>query len=163
MRYVRPLTPEQREILEKIIKTDASFRARTRAHSLLLSDQGQTITDIAQTYQVHRVSVSSWISNWETWGVQGLYDQPRSGRPRKLNPQEQELAKQYLKEEPHSLKNVVDRLAKKTQKRINLSCDPQILHCGPKLAPANLSTFANDVKRLRAMACQFSKLFKHRV
>ena len=121
MRYVQPLTPEQRDLLDHTMRTDASFRARTRAHSLLLSAQGQTITDIAQTYQVHRVTVSSWITNWEALGVQGLYDRPRSGRPTTLNLDEQELAKHYLKEEPRCLKTVVDRLENKTQKRISLS------------------------------------------
>ena len=121
MRYVQPLTPEQRDLLEQTMRGDASFRARTRAHSLLLSSQGKAISEIAQTYQVNRVTVSSWITNWEALGAQGLYDQPRSGRPRKLTPEEEELAKQYLKEEPRSLKNVVDRLEKKTQKRISLS------------------------------------------
>ena len=113
MKYVQPLTPEQRELLEHTMRTDASFRARTRAHSLLLSSQGKTITDIAQTYQVHRVTVSAWITSWEAFGVQGLYDRPRSGRPRKLNPDEQELALQYLQEDPRSLKTVGDRLQKK--------------------------------------------------
>jgi len=121
MKYVQPLTSEQRDLLDHTMKTDASFRARTRAHSLLLSAQGKTISDIVQTYHVHRVTVSSWITNWEALGVQSLYDKPRSGRPSKLNPEEQELAKQYLKEEPHSLKAVVDRLEKKTQKRVSKS------------------------------------------
>ena len=122
MKYVQPLTPEQRDLLDRTMRSDASFRARTRAHSLLLSSQGKTITDIAQTYQVHRVTVSSWITNWEDLGVQGLYDQPRSGRPRKLNPEEQEIAIQYHKEEPRSLKNVADRLKKnaKTREPIDL-------------------------------------------
>ena len=121
MRYVQPLTPAQRELLEKTMKEDASFRARTRAHSLLLSDQGTTIHDIAETYQVHRVTVSAWITNWEQQGAQGLYDQPRSGRPSKLTPEERALAKQYLKDEPRSLKGVLERLAQKTAKRISLS------------------------------------------
>jgi transposase len=121
MRYVQPLTPEQRELLEKTMKDDASFRARSRAHSLLLSDQGATINDITQTYQVHRVTVSAWITAWEQHGAQGLYDQPRSGRPSKLSPEEQALAKQYLKDEPRSLKRVVERLAQKTAKRISMS------------------------------------------
>ena len=121
MRYVQPLTLDQRELLENTMKTDASFRARIRAHSLLLSAQGQTIRDIAQTYQVHRVTVSSWISNWETLGGEGLYDRPRSGRPTHLTPEERELAQQYLQEEPRSLKTVVERIAQKTQKRISLS------------------------------------------
>ena len=121
MRYVQPLTPAQRELLEKTMQEDTSFRARTRAHSLLLSDQGATIHDIAETYQVHRVTVSAWITHWEQQGTQGLYDQPRSGRPSKLTPAEQALAKQYLKDEPRSLKGVLERLAHKTAKRISLS------------------------------------------
>ena len=75
--------------------------------------QGKTITEIAQTYQVHRVTVSAWLTSWETLGVQGLYDRPRSGRPRKLNPEEQKLALQYLQEAPRSLNTVIDRVQKK--------------------------------------------------
>jgi len=109
VRYVQPLTEEQRELLEKTRKADASFRARTRAHSLLLSAQGTTIKDIAKAYQVDRDTVSAWLKKWEHHGAQSLHDKPRSGRPPTLTPDEQELAKQYLKEEPRSLKGVVER------------------------------------------------------
>jgi transposase len=68
MRYVQPLTPAQRDLLEQTMREDASFRARTRAHSLLLSSQGKAISEIAQTYPVTRVTVSSWITNWEALG-----------------------------------------------------------------------------------------------
>ena len=61
VRYVQPLSEEQHALLEKTMKDDASFRARTRAHSLLLSSQGTTIKDIAKTYQVDRDTVSSWL------------------------------------------------------------------------------------------------------
>jgi hypothetical protein len=50
-----------------------------------------------------------------------LHDQPRSGRPTILNTTEKELAKQYIKEEPRSLKNVAERLAQKTAKRLRMS------------------------------------------
>jgi transposase len=103
------------------MKDDASFRARTRAHSLLLSAQGMTIKDIAKTYQVHRVTVSAWLTKWERQGVQSLHDHPRSGRPSTLTPDEQELAKQYLKDDPRSLKGVVERLATSTGKRCSIS------------------------------------------
>src|SRR6516165_7467873 len=104
MRYVRALTDEQRAFLSTTMKEDASFRARTRAHSLLLSTQGVAIQDIAETYQVDRATVSAWIKKWEHHGPASLHDKPRSGRPSKLTPDEQVLAKQYLKEEPRSLK-----------------------------------------------------------
>ena len=121
VRYVQPLTNEQRALLEKTMKEDTAFRARSRAHSLLLSAAGTPIQTIANAYQVHRVTVSAWIKKWEHHGVQSLHDQPRRGRPTKLTPDEQALAQQYIKEEPRSLKGVVERLAHKTAKRLSIS------------------------------------------
>ena len=72
-------------------------------------------------YQVHRVTVSAWIKNWEQQVAQSLHDHPRSGRPSKLTSEEQELAQQYIKEEPRSLKGVVERLVHKTEKRLSIS------------------------------------------
>jgi transposase len=121
VRYVQPLTDEQRQLLEKTMKEDIAFRARSRAHSLLLSAAGTPIQAIAEAYQVHRVTVSAWIKKWEQQGAQSLHDQPRSGRPSKLTPAEQALAQQYITEEPRSLTGVVERLAHKTAKRLSLS------------------------------------------
>ena len=109
VRYVQPLTDEQRALLEKTMKEDTAFRARSRAHSLLLSSAGTPIQTIAKIYQVHRVTVSAWIKQWERHGAQSLHDHPRSGRPPKLTPDEQELAKNSIKEDPRSLKQVVER------------------------------------------------------
>jgi transposase len=121
VRYVRPLTEQQRILLESTMKNDASPRARMRAHSLLLSSGGITIKTIAKIYHVDRDTVSTWIKKWEKQGDKSLHDQPRSGRPTTLNTTEKELAKQYIKEEPRSLKNVVERLAQKTAKRLSIS------------------------------------------
>src|SRR5215813_11826139 len=121
VRYVQPLTDEQHALLEKTMKEDTAFRARSRAHSLFLSAAGTPIQTIAKTYQVHRVTVSAWITKWERHGAQSLHDHPRSGRPPKLTPDEQELAKHYIKEDPRSLKQVVERFANKTGKRLSIS------------------------------------------
>ena len=121
MRYVHALTDDQRALLEQTIKADTSFRARARAHSVLLSDQGTPIKDIAKTYHVDRDTVSSWIPKGEHQGAQSLHDKPRSGRPSTLTPEEQALAHQYIKEEPRALQGVVERLATTTAKRISMS------------------------------------------
>src|ERR1700745_316304 len=121
VRYVQPLTKEQRHLLENTMKDAPSFRARSRAHGLLLSAHGTTIKDIAKTYQVHRVTVSAWIKHWEQHGAQSLHDKPRSGRPSTLSPAEQAIALHYIKEEPHALKGVVKRFADKTDTRLSLS------------------------------------------
>jgi transposase len=121
VRYVRPLTEQQRALLESTMKNDASHRARMRAHGLLLSSEGITIKAIAKIYHVDRDTVSTWIKKWEKPGEKSLHDQPRSGRPTTLNTTEKELAKQSIKEEPRSLKNVAERLAQKTAKRLSMS------------------------------------------
>ena len=87
----------------------------------MLSAAGTPIQAIAKTYQVHRVTVAAWITKWEQQGAPSLHDQPRSGRPTKLTPDEQALAQQYIKEEPRSLKAVVERFAHKTEKRLSIS------------------------------------------
>jgi transposase len=121
VRYVQPVTDEQRELLEKTMHEETSFRARSRAHSLLLSAAGTSIQAIATTYQVHRVTVSAWIKKWEQHGAQSWHDKPRSGRPTTLSPTEQAIALQYIKEQPQSLQGVVKRFADTTDKRLSLS------------------------------------------
>jgi transposase len=121
VRYVQPLTPEQRQLLENTMKDAPSFRARSRAHSLLLSAHGTPIKDIAKTYQVHRVTVAAWITHWEQHGAQSLHDKPRSGRPSTLSPEERDIALQYIKEEPQTLTRVGKRLADTIDKRLSLS------------------------------------------
>src|SRR5262252_6274783 len=127
------------------MKADTSFRARARAHSLLLSDQGTPIKDIAKTYHVDRDTVSSWITQWEHHGAQSLHDKPRSGRPSKLTPEEQALAQQYIKEEPRALKGVVERLATKTAKRISISSLKRLA----KKARLRWKRVRKSLKRLR--------------
>src|SRR5205823_10864465 len=109
VRYVQPLTDEQRALLEKTMQEDTAFRARSRAHSLLLSAGGTPIHTIAKTSQVPRVTVSAWIKTWEQHGAQSWYDRPRRGRPAQLTPDEQELAKHSITEDPRSLKQVGER------------------------------------------------------
>ena len=145
VRYVQSLTDDQSELLEQTIKADTSFRARARAHSLLLSDHGTTIKDIAKTYQVDRDTVSSWITKWEHHGAQSLHDKPRSGRPSKLTLDEQALACQYIKEEPRVLKGVVERLATKTAKRISISSLKRLA----KKARLRWKRVRKSLKRLR--------------
>ena len=121
VRYVRPLTEQQRALLESTMKNDASHRARMRAHGLLLSSEGLTIKAIATIYHVDSDTVSTWIKRWEKHGDKRWHDQPRSGSPTILHTTEKELAQQYIKEEPRSLKNVAERLAQKTAKRLSMS------------------------------------------
>ncbi len=91
------------------MQEDTAFRARSRAHSLVLSAGGTPLQTIAKTSQAHRVTVSAWIKKWEQHGAQSVHDHPRSGRPPTRTPDEQELAQHSLTEDPRSRTQVGER------------------------------------------------------
>ena len=51
---------------------------------MLLAADGKTNTQIAPTVGCSRPAVIRWRSRYTTHGLDGLVDQPRSGRPRPI-------------------------------------------------------------------------------
>ena len=119
MKFVTPLSDLELQTLTDMHRFHPSRRARMRAHGLLLSHQGFSLRRIADIYQVSRYAVSEWMERWHSAGLVGLYDQPRSGRPPRLTPEEQHKVDQYLQEHPKDLKQVAHRLEQDSQKRVS--------------------------------------------
>jgi len=95
-----------------------SRRARLRAHSLLLSHPRYPIPQIARLYAVAPRRVSAWRERWQAWGLVGLYDRPRSGRPATFTVDEQPQVYAALDDFPKDVKQVVEAMAQKTGKRV---------------------------------------------
>src|SRR5215831_15770019 len=119
MKYVSPLSDAEIETLQQMHAPHPSRRARMRAHSLLLSHQHYTIPHIARLYQVDPRRVSAWMERWQAWGLVGLYDRPRSGRPALLTAEEQHTVSASLDDAPKDVKKVVEAMEQKTQKRVS--------------------------------------------
>jgi len=119
MKYVSPLSAAQIEELKALHHDDISARVRMRAHSILLSHRRYTINQIADIYEVHCDTVSGWIDSWEEDGSAGLRDAPRSGRPPKLTPEEQDRAVELLKQTPRSIKTALAKLRQEIGKTIS--------------------------------------------
>ena len=120
-KFVSALCPDQQQQLEGLAEHDPARGVRMRAHSLLLSSRGCSINEIAQIYQVHRNTVSSWIDHWEQEGVKGLPDKPRSGGPSKLTVSEKAEVQALLETYPHAPNTVLAMLSEKTGKTISRS------------------------------------------
>jgi transposase len=118
-KFVKPLTAEQREQLKAIMRSAAPQRKRLRAHAMLLSDRRYSIDQIADIYQVDRDRVSQWLEWWEEDQVDGLADDPRSGRPPKLDDPEKERVVEIVRREPRSLKPGLKRIADEVGKIIS--------------------------------------------
>ena len=77
---VNPLPREQRKSLEHLTRR-AVGRVAERARMVLLSTEGRIISEIATIFHCHENQVRRWIKRYLAYGVDGLYDKPRSGRP----------------------------------------------------------------------------------
>lgn len=117
-KFVQELTDEQQSQLKAIMKSNAPQSKRRRAHTILLSFRGYSIDQIAAIYEVDRDRVSRWFQWWAEFGLAGLGDDERPGRPPKLTASEQQQAVLIVGEEPRSVKRAVaevDRRMKKSQ------------------------------------------------
>lgn len=119
MRFVAPLSEPVKETLNELFKNHPAHQTRIRGHMILLSAEHFTIEEIARIYQVQRETVSGCFNNWESKGIVGLFDNPKSGRPRILSLQEEKQALALLKEDPRSSKQAQSRLEMETNKQIS--------------------------------------------
>jgi len=115
-KFVNPLTSEQCDQLMEIMKSPVPQRKRMRAHAILLSERRYSIDQITDIYQVGRDRVSLWLDWWEEFKFDWLDDDPRGGRPPKLNQEEQHRAIEIVRQETPStkkgLKQIADEIGK---------------------------------------------------
>ena len=79
------LTEEEVEYLDAFVKKGRrSAREITRAHVLLLLNDGRTEMDVKDTLRISRATVSNIKKRYREEGLQrALVDKPRPGQPRK--------------------------------------------------------------------------------
>lgn len=116
MRFVTPLTEEQRKNLSKLYSSHSRSGCRQRAQAILLSDQGYNLARIHEILNVNQYTVSLWINRFEANGVDGLKDLPRSGRPVIYEQHEVEIFKKLLDKEPRQIKQAQKKLEELTGK-----------------------------------------------
>ena len=116
-KFVNPLSAKEENELAQLMAEYPTRREWIRAHSIKLSAKGYSIDQIADIHEVDRDTVAIWLNVWEESGCEGLKDNPKSGRPRKLNPQEQDLARSLVEKEPRSLKRAANEVESRTGKK----------------------------------------------
>lgn len=100
MIYVRKPTTEETQELQRMMRQDVG-RVSQRSHMVLLSTQQQTVPVIAQLFQVSCPTVRHWLKQFNAIGPTGLYDQPRSGRPRKITSGVKEKLLEFIQADPN--------------------------------------------------------------
>jgi transposase len=86
MVYARQPTVEARRALQRMIR-QAVGRVSQRAQLIRLSAQRHPVPELATLCAMSRATVRFWMRRFARHGPAGLYDDPRSGRPRQVSPQ----------------------------------------------------------------------------
>lgn len=103
IRSIRSLTPEELKNIKQHMKTAKDSQSRTRAHAIWLSHQGYRVDEIAKILDRHRNAVVSWFERFESHGLEGLQDQPRSGRRPRAGSDFQKALVQAVNTPPRNL------------------------------------------------------------
>ena len=115
MRYVT-LKAEEIEALESNSR-NSNHTIRKRSQCLLLSNQGRTIIDLANIFDVDRRTIERWFDKWEKEGVNSLPITTGRGVKTRLRGLEDVLSEQ-LEIHSRNLKNVLLYLEEKHNIRI---------------------------------------------
>jgi putative transposase len=99
MIYVREPTADEYLQLKQMTR-QAIGRVSQRAQIVLLSAQHRSVPQIATIFDLHPASVRKWIRRFNTAGPLGLLDDPRSGRPRKVDATVEQTVDQLLRSDP---------------------------------------------------------------
>jgi len=100
--YVRRPTEEEQAKLRRMMRQEVG-RVSQRAHMILWSARRRTVPELARTFDVSRATIRFWIRRFDTAGPAGLYDAPRSGRPRKVNEQVAEAMVRMVQNDPRHM------------------------------------------------------------
>lgn len=75
----------RKALLRHLSRADPDPRVRRRVHALLLLSDGHSVSAVARLFATAPHRVRAWRSRFLASGRHGLADQPRSGRPPKLD------------------------------------------------------------------------------
>src|SRR3712207_5350431 len=81
-------------------------RVSQRAQMVLLSAQQRTVPELATIFDLHPASVRFWLRRFDRDGPRGLYDAPRSGRPRQMDDQNDQRLLGLLAQDPQDASTV---------------------------------------------------------
>ncbi len=141
MIFVRPLTDDAHTALKRMPRQELG-RVRQRAPMIRLSAQRRSVPEIATIFAVSRATVRFWIRQFEAAGPSGLYDDPRSGRPRKLNADGERTLVRLLSHDPQQIdQSYLATFWTTAMLVLALSCQLSISVCG--------STVRNALQRLK--------------
>ena len=101
---VRPLTTEELTQLDELYRRTKSVRVHNRAQMILLgAEEKMTAPQIARIVRQDEQTVRRWIKRFNAEGINGLFDEPRSGAPKQVPDSYRERLLVIVRRRPRTL------------------------------------------------------------
>lgn len=84
--------------LETAMRATPKQRSFIRMQAIRALIVGFDHHSVATLFQVHRDTITHWIRRFNEGGIDGLIERPRSGRPRKISPEQSEQYRQLVEQ-----------------------------------------------------------------
>jgi len=98
------LTTKEQVILTNLVQTTDSVKTYRRAQALLWLHEGWTTQSVAEQFRVTRQTIWNWMNRFlqrRSLSInQWVDDQPRTGRPKKVNEQVESLLDDMIDDDP---------------------------------------------------------------
>ena len=82
--HVHPKTYKRLIRLRKQAEQDGAYRVAKRLQAVVLNSEGRTSGELANLLKAPRSRVSEWLARYQAYGLEGLLEGHRSGRPWEL-------------------------------------------------------------------------------
>jgi transposase len=101
---IRPLTTEELSQVAELYDRTKDARMRTRTQMILLAtEEKMTAPQIAKIVRQDEQTVRRWFKRFNAEGIDGLYDEPKSGAPRQVPDSYRQRLLVIVRQRPRSL------------------------------------------------------------
>ena len=94
---------EDKRLLEISQSKETGKRVKQRAEAMRLSSHGWKVSQISEYFDWHEQTVREIIQRWKRDGEQGLYDLPKTGRPKQWQEEDLKYIETCLEKDGHAL------------------------------------------------------------
>jgi putative transposase len=88
------------EAIEELLKKEKNVRIFRRAQAIKEVIQGKTMAAVSRSFHFTYSALCKWIHRFIAFGIDGLKDLPRVGRPKKVTPEVEDTILRLILEDP---------------------------------------------------------------
>ena len=82
------------------LRKDEKFSQGVRLYAVYQIKLGRNAEELEELYNVSHKSICNWVYRYNRYGIDGLKEKPRSGRPSRLSEEQQKKLKEAINDKP---------------------------------------------------------------